>query len=77
MNLDDLRTSRSAVVTVSQAAAIFGVDVRAVSRTIRNGELAGLRLGRRVLIPRLPGWPSWRDRPPLLSEAHELSSSDR
>ena len=54
MNLEDLRTSRSAVVTVAQAASVFGVDVRTVTRAIQNGELPALRLGRRVLIPRLP-----------------------
>ncbi len=45
--------SRAAVVTVAPAAAVFGVDVRAVTRAIENGELPALRLGR-VLIPRLP-----------------------
>ena len=54
VNLDDLRTSRSAVGTVSQAASVFGVDVRTVTRAIENGELQAVRLGRRVLIPRLP-----------------------
>jgi excisionase family DNA binding protein len=54
VNLEDLRTSRSAVVTVAQAASIFGVDVRTVTRAIQNGELPALRLGRRVLIPRVP-----------------------
>ena len=54
MNLDDLRTSCSAVVTVSEAASVFGVDVRTVTRAIENGELQAVRLGRRVLIPRLP-----------------------
>lgn len=54
MNLEDLRASRSAVVTVAQAASVFGVDVRTVTRAIENGELPVVRLGRRVLIPRLP-----------------------
>jgi excisionase family DNA binding protein len=54
VDLDDLRTSRAAVVTVAQAASIFGVDVRTVARAIENGELPAVRLGRRVLIPRLP-----------------------
>ena len=54
MDLDELRISRAAVVTVAQAAAVFGVDVRTVARAIENGELPALRLGRRVLIPRLP-----------------------
>jgi excisionase family DNA binding protein len=54
MDLEDLRDSRSAVVTVAQAASVFGVDVRTVSRAIESGELPALRLGRRILIPRLP-----------------------
>lgn len=53
MDLEDLRASRAAVVTVAQAATVLGIDVRTVSRAIRNGELPALRLGRRVLIPRL------------------------
>jgi excisionase family DNA binding protein len=54
VDLEELRISRAAVVTVAQAAAVFGVDVRTVARAIENGELPDLRLGRRVLIPRLP-----------------------
>ncbi|WP_206340236.1 helix-turn-helix domain-containing protein [Blastococcus litoris] len=54
MNLEDLKASPSAVVTVAQAASVFGVDVRTVTRAIQKGELPALRLGRRVLIPRLP-----------------------
>jgi excisionase family DNA binding protein len=53
MDLEDLRASRSAVVTVAQAASIFGVDVRTVSRAIQTGELPVLRLGPRILIPRI------------------------
>ncbi len=54
MDLEELRISRAAVVTVAQAASVFGVDVRTVARAIENGELPAVRLGRRVLIPRLP-----------------------
>ena len=54
MDLEELRISRAAVVTVAQAADVLGVDVRTVSRAIENGELPALRLGRRVLVPRLP-----------------------
>lgn len=54
MDLEELRISRAAVVTVAQAAAVFGVDVRTVTRAIEHGELPALRLGRRVLIPRIP-----------------------
>jgi hypothetical protein len=34
VNLEDLRTSRCAVVTVPQAASVIGVDVRTVTRAI-------------------------------------------
>jgi excisionase family DNA binding protein len=54
VDLDELRISRAALVRVAQAASVFGVDVRTVTRAIENGELPALRLGRRVLIPRLP-----------------------
>ena len=54
MDIDELRISRAAVVTVAEAASVFGVDARTVIRAIDNGELPALRLGRRVLIPRLP-----------------------
>jgi excisionase family DNA binding protein len=54
VDLQELRVSRSAVVTVAEAASVLGVDVRTVSRAIENGELPALRLGRRVLVPRLP-----------------------
>lgn len=54
VNLDELRASRSAVVTLAQAATVLGVDVRTVSRAVQNGDLPAVRLGRRLLIPRLP-----------------------
>jgi excisionase family DNA binding protein len=54
VDLDELRTCRAAVVTVAQAASVFGVDARTVARAIENGELPSIHLGRRVLIPRLP-----------------------
>jgi excisionase family DNA binding protein len=54
VDLDELQISRAAVVTVAQAAWVFGVDVRTVARAIENSELSAVRLGRRVLIPRLP-----------------------
>lgn len=54
MDLDDLVNSSSAVVTVAEAADLLGVDVRTVSRAMNNGDLPALRVGRRLLIPRLP-----------------------
>ena len=78
MNLEELRISRAAVVTVAQAAAVFGVDVRTVTRAIKNGELPALRLGRRVLIPRLPLLAALGVTvDDALTEVHDASSGDR
>jgi excisionase family DNA binding protein len=54
VDLEDLRASRSAVITIADAAAVLGVDARTVSRAVQSGELPALRVGRRLLIPRLP-----------------------
>jgi excisionase family DNA binding protein len=78
VDLEELRISRAAVVTVAQAAAVFGVDVRTVTRAIENGELQALRLGRRVLISRLPLLAALGvmvdDAP---TEGHDFGSGDR
>ena len=78
MDVEELRISRAAVVTVAQAAAVFGVDVRTVARAIENGELPALRLGRRVLIPRLPLLAVLGVRvDDALTEVHDAGSGDR
>ena len=78
MDLDELRISRAAVVTVAQAASVFGVDVRTVTRAIDNGELPALRLGRRVLIPRLPLLAALGVRvEDTLTQAHDAASDDQ
>ena len=78
MDLEELRISRAAVVTVAQAAAVFGVDVRTVTRAIENGELPALRLGRRVLIPRLPLLAALGVMvDDALTDVHDASSGDR
>ena len=78
MDLDNLRASRAAVVTLAPAASVFGVDVRTVSRAIENGELPALRLGRRVLIPRLYLLAALGVRvEDALPEAHDTGSGDR
>jgi excisionase family DNA binding protein len=78
VDLDELRISRAAVVTVAQAASVFGVDVRTVTRAIDNGELPALRLGRRVLIPRLPLLAALGVRvEDTHTEAHDAGSGDR
>jgi excisionase family DNA binding protein len=78
VDIDELRISRAAVVTVAQAASVFGVDVRTVTRAIENGELPALRLGRRVLIPRLPLLVVLGVRvEDALTQAHDAGSDDR
>ncbi|WP_243752299.1 helix-turn-helix domain-containing protein [Leucobacter weissii] len=52
VTLDDLRASRSAVVTRAEAAAALGVDPRTITASIENGAIPSVRLGRRVVIPR-------------------------
>ncbi|MCW2897782.1 MAG: hypothetical protein JWO67_47 [Streptosporangiaceae bacterium] len=54
MNLDDARASRSAAFTVTQTAELLDVDTRTVSRACDEGQLPCLRIGRRLLIPRIP-----------------------
>jgi len=54
MNLDDIRASQVAALTVTDVADVLGVDPRTVSRACDDGQLPSLRLGRRLLIPRLP-----------------------
>lgn len=77
MDLDELRISQAAVVTVAQAASVFGVDVRTVTRAIENGELPALRLGRRVLIPRLPLLAALGVRVETLTDFHDAEYGDR
>jgi excisionase family DNA binding protein len=78
VDLEELRISRAAVVTVAQAAAVFGVDVRTVTRAIENGELPALRLGRRVLIPRVPLLAALGVMvDDALTEVHDARSGDR
>lgn len=52
-NLDELLASDRATLTVRETALVLGVDQRTITRAIAAGELPALRIGRRVLIPRL------------------------
>lgn len=51
MNLDELRTTTRAVITVTETAALLEVDERTVHRGIDDGGIPAVRVGRRVLIP--------------------------
>jgi excisionase family DNA binding protein len=54
IDLDWLRTATEAALTRRQTAKLLGVDERTVTRAIQDGEIPSIRMGRRVLIPRLP-----------------------
>lgn len=53
-DLEWLRASTAATVTVSAVADVLGVDARTVTRAIDEGQLPALRVGRRLLVPRVP-----------------------
>lgn len=52
--LRQLRESNEVACTMAFIARVLGVDERTVSGAVQRGELPGVRLGRRVLIPREP-----------------------
>lgn len=52
VTIDQLRESRSLVITRAEAAAALGVDPRTVTVGIENGSIPSVKLGRRVVIPR-------------------------
>ena len=54
MNLTDLQASKAAAFTVTDVASLLAVDERTVRRACEDGQLPSLRIGRRLLIPRLP-----------------------
>lgn len=54
MNFKDLNNSAKAAIRPTDAAAILEVDPRTVLRAIEEGTIPSIRVGRRVLIPRLP-----------------------
>ena len=57
---------------------MFGVDARTVTRALENGELPAVRLGRRVLIPRLPLLAALGVSVDVaLTEVHDADSGDR
>lgn len=50
-DLDWLRDTKVAAATRNQAAQLFGVDPRTVSRAVDSGELPSVRISGRILIP--------------------------
>lgn len=54
VTLKDLRESDDVAITRTAAASALGIDPRTVTASIKNGTIPSVKLGRRVLIPRLP-----------------------
>lgn len=48
-----LQNSTAATITVADTAEVMGVDPRTVGRGIDEGAIPAVKVGRRVLIPRL------------------------
>jgi excisionase family DNA binding protein len=55
MTFDELRESNRAVISMSEAASILGVDRRLVAKAVANGTIKAIHLGgRKRVIPRAP-----------------------
>lgn len=52
--LGEVRGMAKVAITKAEAARALGVDVRTVTRSIEDGSIPFVHIGRRVLIPRLP-----------------------
>lgn len=48
-----LKSIDDAAITIADTVRVLGVDERTVSRAIDAGEIPAVRIGRRVLVPRL------------------------
>lgn len=54
MTLDELRDSTAATITKATAAQVLGIDPRTLGRGIEDGTIPSIRVGRRIVIPRVP-----------------------
>lgn len=54
MNLSQLRRDPRATIPRTEVAELLGVDPRTVTKGIEEGTIPAIRVGRRVLIPRVP-----------------------
>lgn len=50
---DDLRASDRIALTPTEVARLLGVDRRTISRAIEDGDLPGVRIGRKLFISRV------------------------
>lgn len=54
MKLDDLLDSSAATITKAEAAEVLGIDPRTLGRGIEEGTIPSIKIGRRVVVPRVP-----------------------
>lgn len=52
MNIEELRRSLSFALTLGEGADLLRVDRRTLSKSIDDGEIPVIQIGRRRLIPR-------------------------
>lgn len=53
-SLEDLEKSNRATITLKEAAEICGVDRRTFAKGVEEGSVPSIRLGRRIIIPKMP-----------------------
>ena len=54
LSIEDVARMETFALTRTQCADALGVDVRTVTRSVEDGSIPSVRIGRRVLIPRIP-----------------------
>lgn len=52
--LEEARSSDVAALRIAEVARITETDVRTVSGAVKRGEVPSVRIGKLILIPRLP-----------------------
>lgn len=54
LSVKDIETMSAPTIPLKDGARALGVDPRTLLRAIDEGTVPGIRVGRRVVIPRLP-----------------------
>lgn len=54
LSIGDIKAMTKAALTRSEVARALDIDPRTVTAGIEDGTIPSVRIGRRVLIPRLP-----------------------
>ncbi len=54
LSIADIQSMDTVAITVTQGARAMGMDRRTVSAGIEEGTIPCVRVGRRLMIPRLP-----------------------